>query len=203
VTNNQSFAYSGWCSWFFSARANATACHPTGVAASLNGYVAAGVPRRKLGIGIGLYGSTYRPPITGMRQSSPVKNASFGDHVDTWAKFYKGGAGYPGFNMLTTGTKVSSGGGTVTVRYVWDTTARTGYYVFSPAMNYRGSTSQALQKVSVLTLEDLRSIAEKGAWVRAGNAGGTIVWAINYGHVSATVGNPPMKAIRNAFIIGH
>lgn len=47
------------------------------------------MPRTKLGIGT--VSTAYRPAITGMPQSSPVKNSSAVDYVDTWAKFYKGG----------------------------------------------------------------------------------------------------------------
>jgi chitinase len=203
MTYSQNFTTAGWCSWFFSALADASGCHPTSLTGSIGAYVKAGVPRSKLGIGIGLYGNSYRPPITGMRRSSPVKNTSLGDYVDTWARYYRGGAGgYPGFNMMSPGTKVNGQGQTIVVNYVWDAVARTGYFTYTPAVSWKGAPGQAAQKVSVLTLEDTRSIAEKGAWVRAGNAGGTIVWAINYGYVSPTVGNPPMAQIKSSFLVG-
>ena len=78
--------------------------------------------------------------------------------------------------------------------YQFDEVAQAGYYTYSPARSYRGNS------VSMLITEDLQSIAAKGAWARAGNCGGTIVWMINYGYVDGTVGNPPMQAVKKAFL---
>jgi hypothetical protein len=126
-------------------------------------------------MGLGLYGSGYGPPVTGPRQDV---TGSWGgnDNVHNWADLYAKG--------MFSGT------------YHFDSAAQAGYYTYSPARSYRGST------VSMMTTEDTRSIAAKGAWASAGNCGGTIVWTINYGYVASLGRNPPMEAVKQAFLGG-
>ena len=163
----------GWDTWLWAALDGEAPTHPSSISASIQAYVDAGVPRGKLGMGLGLYGSGYGPPVTGPRQ--PV-SGSWGrdDNVNNWADFYNQGM----FN----GT------------YHFDSEAQAGYYTYSPARSYRGHT------VSMLTTEDEQSIAAKGAWASAGNCGGTIVWTINYGYVSSIGRNIPMEAVKEAFL---
>jgi GH18 family chitinase len=185
--------WGGWSTWFFSALDGEGPTHPTSIESSIQAYVNAGVPRSKLGIGIGLYGDGYKPPVTGMRQALEGYQWGSADYVDTWANFYEGGSdGQPGVGMF------NHPNGT----YVWDSAAQTGYYVYNPPIQYKAGSWASPVDVSILTTEDLQSIAAKGAWVKAGNAGGTIVWVINYGYVNSTVGNPPMDAIKTAFLGG-
>jgi GH18 family chitinase/chitodextrinase len=186
--------WGGWSTWFFAALKGESGTHPSSIESSIQAYVTAGVPRSKLGIGIGLYGDGYEPPVTGMRQSLEGYQWGVSDYFDTWANFYTGCSGIPGglpgVNMF------NHPNGT----YVWDTEAMTGYYVYNPPIPYKPASWASTLNVSILTTEDLQSIAAKGAWVKAGNAGGTIVWTINYGFVNSTVGNPPMSAIKTAFL---
>jgi len=53
--------WQGWESWFFSALAGHGDSYPTSVSYVANAYAALGIPRNKIGIGIGLYGANYRP----------------------------------------------------------------------------------------------------------------------------------------------
>jgi GH18 family chitinase len=174
MTYAMTYCCSGWDTWLWAALKGAAPTHPTSVESSIQGYVDAGVPRSKMGMGLGLYGSGYTPPVTGPRQAV---GGTWGgdDNINTWSDFYNQG-------MFSGGT------------YTYDTVAQTGYYTYSPARSYRGNN------VSMLITEDLQSIAAKGAWARAGNCGGTIVWTINYGYVNATVGNPPMQTIKRSFL---
>jgi GH18 family chitinase len=184
MTYSQNFAYSGWETWFFGALKGHGSTHPTSIAGSIQRYVDAGVPRGKLGMGIGLYGNYYAPPVTGPRQ--PISSLGGNDdNYDTWANFYNKGL----FNHPN-GT------------YVWDPQAETGYYAYSPAAKYQKASWASVDDVSMLTTEDLQSIAAKGAWARAGNCGGTIVWTINYGYVNSLSTNPPMNTIKEAFLAG-
>ncbi len=80
--------------------------------------------------------------------------------------------------------------------YRFDTAAQTGYYSYASPRAFLG------QSLGVVMTEDGQSIAAKGSWARAGNCGGTIVWTINYGYVNASVGNPLMQAIKQAFLGG-
>lgn len=171
----------GWQTWLFSPLKGAGPSHPTSVESSIRAYVDAGVPRSKLGMGIGLFGSYYYPPVNGPRQAHTGGGGS-DDNYDNFARFYRTG-------MLSH----PSGA------YVWDEAAEAGYYRYSPPAAYR-TGSGATVSIGMLTTDDERSIASKGAWARAGNCGGTIVWTINYGYVDATVGNPPMAAVKRAFL---
>jgi GH18 family chitinase len=174
MTYAMTYCCSGWDTWLWAALKGAEATHPTSVESSIKAYVDAGVPRGKMGMGLGLYGGGYTPPVTGPRQAV---GGTWGgdDNVNTWRDFY--------------GQGMFSGGA-----YTFDTAAQTGYYTYSPAKSYRGTN------VSMLISEDPQSIAAKGAWAKAGNCGGTIVWTINYGYVDETVGNPPMQAIKRSFL---
>jgi GH18 family chitinase len=169
----------GWESWLWSALKGAGGPHPTSVESSVKAYVDIGIPRSKIGIGLGLYGGGYFPPVNGPRQKlSQTWGAN--DVDNSWADLYNHG-------MVTLDPSTDP-------NYHFDSTAETGYYVYSPPKVYRGNN------VSMLITEDLRSIAAKGAWVRAGNAAGTIVWAVNYGYIPALNANPPMNAVKQAFL---
>src|SRR5262249_28874816 len=164
----------GWDTWLWAALDGEAPTHPTSIVASIQAYVDAGVPRSKLGMGLGLYGSGYGPPVTGLRQT--ISGAwGHDDNVNTWADFYLKG--------------MFSG-----AAHHFDAEGQAGYYTYTPARSYRGNT------VSLLTTEDGQSIAAKGAWARAGNCAGTIVWTINYGYVSTLGRNPPMEAVKQAFL---
>lgn len=163
----------GWDSWLFAALKGAAPTHPTSIESSIQAYVDAGVPRSKLGMGLGLYSRGYASPVSSPRQ--PIGTHYMWDDVQgRWSELYRRG-------MLSPGD------------YRFDSQAETGYYSYAMPRTFLGSP------VSMLITEDLDSIAAKGAWTRAGNCGGTIVWTINYGYVDGVVGNPPMQAIKQAF----
>jgi hypothetical protein len=173
MSYNMTWGADGWQTWLWAALKGAGPTHPTSIESSIQAYVDAGVPRSKLGMGLGLYGGGYAPPVTGPRQTISTEYF-WSDYSATWADLYEKG-------MLSSG-------------YQFDTAAQTGYYAYSSPRTYQGNS------VSMLITEDLQSIAAKGAWAKAGNCGGTIVWVINYGYVDAAVGNPPMQAVKQAFL---
>jgi GH18 family chitinase len=186
MSYSQNWEGSGWDSWFFSALKGHGPSYPSALEGSIQAYVDAGVPRSKLGIGIGLYGNYYFSPITGPRQGpTGGKMGGGNDNFDTYANFHEKGL----FNHPN-GT------------YVWDDQAETGYYTYSPPAQYQKASWADVESITMLTTEDLQSIAAKGTWTRAGNCGGTIIWAINYGYVNTTVGNPPMDTIKTSFLEG-
>jgi GH18 family chitinase len=164
----------GWDTWLWAAIKGEGPTHPTSIEASIQAYVNAGVPRGKLGLGLGLYASGYAAPASGPRQTMTTEYF-WADYEGTWAALYRAG-------MLSADN------------YHFDAAAETGYYTYSPPRPFLGNP------VSMVITEDLRSIAAKGAWARAGNCGGAIVWTINYGYVDATAGNPPMQAVKQAFL---
>lgn len=163
----------GWDSWLWAALKDAGPTHPTSIESSIQAYVDAGVPRNKMGMGLGLYSSGYASPVSGPRQ--PIStHYMWADYEATWAHLYRSG-------LLSQ------------ANYRFDSAAQAGYYSHSSPVTFLGNW------VSTIITEDLQSIAAKGAWAKAGNCGGTIVWTINYGYVDAAVGNPPMQAVKQAF----
>lgn len=169
----------GWQSWHFSPLTGAQGNYPTAVDATMQEYVTAGVPRAKLGIGIGFYGLYYNPPVTGPRQALGGAGALADDIANNYQRLVSDGA-------------FSQPGGTLH----WDPVARQSYYSYSPAWMRWGNTP-----ISYLSFEDELSIAAKGDWVRANGLGGTIVWAVNYGCTNpATGANSLMAAVKAAFI---
>ncbi|TWI51602.1 GH18 family chitinase [Pseudoduganella flava] len=170
------FAADGWSTTTFSPIEGHTASHPMDLASSLQAYQNAGIDRRKLGIGIGFYGMSYAPPVTGLDQ--PVTALSSSDTAWSWANLVNGG-------FLSHGT------------YHWDDTAKMGYRVYPGG--YQGTAQYNREISGMLTYEDENSIAAKGSWVRATGAGGAIIWTINYGSADGRT-NPLMNAVKGAFL---
>jgi len=173
MTYNLTWGCCGWDTWLATPIRDAAPTHPMSIESSIQAHVDAGVPRSKLGMGMGLFASGYAPPVTGPRQPMSVEYF-WPDSLATWAALYRAG-------MLSPSA------------FVFDTAAQAGYYSYSSPRTFLGDS------VGMLITEDPQSIAAKGAWTKAGNCGGTIVWTINYGYVGASLGNPPMQAIKQAF----
>lgn len=180
MTYSMAGAWPGWTSWHHSALTDAAPTHPTAVDASVQAYVTAGVPRSKLGIGIGLYGIYYRPTVSAPRQSLGASDAQPDDVENNYRRLVAEGA-------------FTQPGAT----YHWDAVAKQSYYSYSPAWNRYGNTP-----ITYLTYEDEQSIAAKGQWVQDNAVGGTLVWTINYGCTNAATGaNALMNAVKNAFLV--
>jgi GH18 family chitinase len=173
MSYNMTWNCCGWETWLFAALKGAAPPHPTSIESSIQAYVDAGVPRAKLGMGLGLFSSGYAAPVTGPRQPMSTEYM-WEDWRGTWSNLYRAG-------LLSDSD------------YRWDSVALAGYYSYASPVTFLGN------QVTMIISEDLQSIAAKGAWTKAGNCGGTIVWTINYGYVDSVVGNPPMQAIKQAF----
>lgn len=170
----------GWLSWHHSPLFGADTFHPTSIESTVHAYVKAGVPRAKLGIGIGLYGAYYNNPVTGPRQS-----------LDGMQGWMNNGDWENNYQRLVADNAFGQPGAT----YHWDDVARQSYITYTQPWN-RGPDTP----VTYLSFEDERSIAEKGKWVREQGLGGTLVWTINYGYLPHSNSNPQMKAVKQAFI---
>lgn len=175
------FNGAGWDSWFSGPIFGATGTRPVDLDTSVKAYVATGVPRGKIGIGIGFYGMYFGPEITGPRQNTD-ENEIWETNDNALAYFELVRKGY-----LSNGT------------YHWDEEARVGYRTYGPG-GYVPSVDPGSNPAGFLSYEDERSIAAKGAWVRETGLGGTIIWTVNYGYLTSTGQNPLLAATKQAFL---
>lgn len=175
--------YSGaeWGSWFSGAIFGATPSTPIDLDTTVKAYVATGVPRARIGIGMGWYGVYYGPDITGPRQNTNNNDIfEFDDNSLSYAELLRKG-------YLSHGT------------YHWDDIAKVGYRTYGPG-GYVPANDPNANPAGFLTYEEPRSIAAKGAWVRETGLGGTIIWTLNYGYDISTHTNPLMVATKQAFL---
>lgn len=170
-----------WDSWFSGPIFGATPSRPIDLNTSVNAYVATGVPRAKIGIGMGFYGMYFGPEITGPRQNTN-KNNIWETNDNALAYFELVRKGY-----LSHGT------------YHWDEEAKVGYRTYGPG-GYIPAVDPNSNPAGFLSYEDERSIAAKGAWVRETGLGGTIIWTVNYGYLVSNGTNPLLAATKRAFL---
>ncbi|WP_342248793.1 glycoside hydrolase family 18 protein [Sphingomonas sp. OTU376] len=167
----------GWFSWFSSPIYGATGTTPRDLETSVRAYVKTGVPRSKIGIGIGFYGIYYGPTITGPRQDTEHNNIL--EIQDTPLRYSE----LVRWGYLNRGT------------YSWDETSQVGYRSYPGGFSPAGS---GLSQAGFLSYEDELSIAAKGLYVRQTGLGGAIIWAINYDHMPDGT-NPLLSAVKRNF----
>lgn len=171
----------GWSSWFSGPIFGATGTTPYDLDTSINAYVATGVPRNKMGIGIGFYGIYYGPTITGPRQ--PTANNRIYEIADvalSYSELVRKG-------YLSHGT------------LHWDDEAKSSYRSYGDG-GYIPANDPNSTPAGFLSFENERSITAKGEWVRSTGVGGTILWTINYGYVAETQSNPLLAAVKASFL---
>lgn len=176
-------AYSGggWHSWFSGPIFGATGTTPYDLDSSIKAYVATGVPRNKIGIGIGFYGIYYGPTITGPRQSTEGNSIfEVADEPLSYANLVRKG-------YLSHGT------------LHWDDEARSSYRSYGGG-GYIPAVDPNSNPAGFLSFESERSIAAKGEWVRSTGVGGTILWTINYGYLPESQTNPLLAAVKQSFL---
>lgn len=182
----------GWESWFSGALEGADGQHPMDIASSVDAYVAAGVPRDRIGLGIGFYGIYWGPSITGPRQ--PTDGNSIWE-IDDNALGY-GDLDRMGYLDDDNGTRH------------WDTEARSVYRTyeqwggagFVPPVDPTHEWDHTRTPAGFLSYEDEQSIRAKADWVKETGAGGAILWTINLGWVPRTRSNPLLDAVKDAFL---
>ena len=173
----------GWDSWFSGALDGETGTHPVSIDSSIDAYVRSGVPRERIGMGIGFYGIYYGPTITGPRQDTEAAGNDIyevDDNALAWENLVR--LGY-----LDNG-----------VRH-FDEEASSTYRVYGDG-GYVPALDPERYPAGMLSYEDEESIAAKGAYTRAGGAGGTILWTLNYGALPDG-SNPLLQAVKNAFLV--
>jgi chitinase len=146
----------GWNSWFDSAIAGETPSTPVDIGSSLQRYIAAGIPKQKLGMGIGFAAICYTNGVTGPRQPTASNTLFDNDNWFTLGQLY--------------GTD-----GPFAQRYRhWDQTA------YEPYLSLPVPDGHGCRFVS---MEDEQSIAAKGAYSRKNGFGGIIIWTLGEGYV--------------------
>jgi chitinase len=136
TTYGMAGAYPGWRSWHAGALYAGDPMTPSSVDGSVSLYLAAGVPAKKLGFGVGFYGLCYTAPVTAPAQ--PLGTTTITSNGMSYADI---AASYLA----------------LAARH-WDATARVPYLSFAAA------TGPA--KCTYITYDDAQSIAEKGAYLK-------------------------------------
>jgi chitinase len=164
--------WDGWQSWYTSALYGESGNRPTSVSSSLNGWVSAGIPKAKLGMGIPFYGMAWRN-ITG-----PYQNFT------NWSDYVGSDNAFPYKKIV----QLSASG-----TYHWDANAAASYVTFN-----NGVEDGTVRWISY---DSPQAIAAKGAYARDNGFGGTIIWTINQGCTDPNTGaNPLLDAVKSAFL---
>ncbi|MBN2530541.1 MAG: glycoside hydrolase family 18 protein [Deltaproteobacteria bacterium] len=145
--------WSGWESWHSSALYGDGPSYPTSVSQSAESLIAANIPSKKVGVGIGFYGLCYSEPVTGPRQALNGASVLKRDNKMSYT------------NIMTDYYSESS--------YVFDTEAKVPYLSLTPAKD----------SCSYVTYENEATIEAKASYVKQKNLGGVIIWTINQGYL--------------------
>ena len=176
MTYDMSGNYGGWDSWLFSPLFGEASTRPTSIDSSVKRYVQIGVPKRKLGIGMGFYGSCYRG-VSQPRVPLDGKNVTLGNSDNSMS-----------YSVIA-------------AQYV-PKAART--FDAEAKVPYLSSASAfGPQNCNFVSYEDAESIAAKGDYVKSQGLGGAIIWTIGQGYTaSAPAGqrDPLMQAVKAAFL---
>jgi chitinase len=143
----------GWDSWFVAPLSGVSGSTPIAADDTLMRYEQAGVPKAKLGIGIGGYAICYTGGITGPRQ--PTTNGT---------QIIGGDNGFP-LRSLSVPMGARQ----------YDSASEQPYLTFATPTDPGGLCGQAVQYVPY---EDDQSIAAKGSWSIAHGYGGVIIWTL-------------------------
>lgn len=175
----------GWDSWFSGALdGEDLAGHPFSIDSSVEAYVATGVPRERLGMGIGFYGIYYGPTVTEPRQDLTHNDVyEVSDSTLAWSRLVEDG--YLDHGQLS-----------------WDEAASSTYRTYDEEYGEQGyvpPSDRDREPAGFLSYEDERSIAAKGAYARETGLGGTILWVLNYGALPDGT-NPLLDAVAESFL---
>ncbi|MBV9485550.1 MAG: glycoside hydrolase family 18 protein [Frankiaceae bacterium] len=174
MTYGMAGAYPGWRTWHSSALHGATPHTPSDVGFAVGRYVHAGVPAKRLGVGVGFYGTCWAGGVTRPGQEIGSSYVAADDNVMSFT------------NIMSTYYTASA--------YHYDTSAE------APYLSYRNGKGP--QHCTFISYENQRSVAAKGAFAERRGLGSEIVWAINEGHLlgkHGTAGDPLLAAVRRSF----
>jgi chitinase len=164
-----------------------TGSTPIAIDDTLSRYVAAGVPKSKLGMGMAFYAICYTGGITGPRQATNGNTRIVGgDNNYPLSAFF---ASRSTFDARIMGEEQR------------DSVAEVPFLSLAAPVNDPGCGAST----QYITYDDETSIAAKGSFSRAHGYGGAIVWTLEEGWlaVGASGGraqNSLMQALRTGFL---
>jgi len=168
------WAGDGWYSWHNCPLKGAKSTTPVSIEDSFARYNESGVPKEKLGMGVGFYAIGYKGGITGPNQLTTSGMIVGGDNAYPLSKLYGTGGAYD-----------------EQYRH-WDSAA------LEPYLSLPQPDSFGAKYIS---FEDEKSLIAKGEFTRENGYGGIIIWTINEGYVSSRADpNFLMEALRIGFI---
>lgn len=170
-----SWTGSGWLSWHNSPLDGVKPATPVSIADSLQRYANAGIPKAKLGMGVGFYSTCYTGGVTGPNQSTETGVTIAG-----------------GDNDSPLGELFGTNGAYSEAERQWDPDA------LQPYLSLAQPERHGCRYVS---FEDEQSLQEKGRYSRENGYGGTIIWTVNQGYVPSH-GEPNFlfQALRQGFL---
>ena len=174
----------GWDSWFSGALHGAEGNHPVDIEHSVQAYVNSGVPRDRIGLGIGFYGIYFGPSITGPRQDTTHNDIYETNDV---ALRY---SSLDEMGYLSHGTRH------------FDDEAKSTYITYD-AGGYvppREGELPPRSPAGFLSFEDEQSIAAKAEWAKQTGLGGAMIWTLNYGWLRGSQTNPLLDQVKQSFL---
>ena len=178
----------GWSSWFSAPLSGSSGATPVAIDDSLQRYADAGIPKAKLGMGVGFYAICYTGGISAPRQATD----------GTTQRIVGGDNDYPLSLFFAEGGTFDQ---SVAAARLRDATAAEPYLSLPSAVIDDGCGAAT----KYIAYEDETSLLAKGAFSRENGYGGIIVWTIQEGWLpnNAAGGrarNALMQALKAGFI---
>ena len=180
------FAGAGWSSWFVAPVSGVTSATPIAIDDTLARYVAAGVPKAKLGLGAAFYAICYTGGITAPRQPTNGTSQTIvgGDNTYPLSAFYAAGGT---FDAAASSAKLR------------DATAAQPYLSLPAAVTDAGCGAAT----QYMSYEDEASLVAKGTFSKQNGYAGIIVWTIQQGWLPANAsGGRAPDALMQALAVG-
>jgi chitinase len=201
MSYQMNWTQAGWESWHSSPLFGETPSTPTSIDNTMKAYLAAGIPKEKIGIGVGFYGQPYeqgswQPNAFVHTTSGPYISQPHQNTDNAWIRFSDNEVSYS--NIMRYYYEETA--------YHWDDVAKVPYLSWSEPKWITGappSWANEPMKTGYVTYDNEASITEKGWYVKQQGLGGIIIWTISQGYLKwQTSGekDPLMKAMKVAFI---
>jgi len=190
-------------SWFYGALGGVSELRRYAIDHALAQLAAAGIPKAKLGMGVGFYAGCYRTPDTTVPGGADVNGPRMGAYAPSeWCWDCGVGGGDNTFPLSAFFAGSSLFGNSSESEQKWDAEAQEPYLSFAHAK----AESRCGGSTRYVVYEDERSLIAKGAFSRAQGYGGIIVWTIQQGYLPANAAggrarNALMQALRKGFIV--